>query len=146
MKRISRSAIVQRSAQEAYALVEDIEAYPSFLPRCLGTQVRQRTAERTVATLTFGFPGLQQSFTTENTNVPGRSIDMRLVDGPFRHFRAAWRFTPLGEGAAKIEFSMEYEFANRIVAKALAPAFGGLANSMVEAFSARAEQEPRPES
>jgi ribosome-associated toxin RatA of RatAB toxin-antitoxin module len=146
MKRISRSAIVQRSAEAVYALVEDIEDYPSFLPRCLGTEVKQRTADRTVATLTFGFPGLKQSFTTENSNVPGRSIDMRLLDGPFRHFRAAWRFTPLGEKAAKIEFSMEYEFSNRIVAKALAPAFGGLADSMVEAFSSRAEQELRPES
>ncbi len=144
MKRISRSAIVQRSAQAVHALVERIEAYPDFLPRCLGAEVLERSPGRTVARLTFGFPGLKQSFTTENANSPGRSIDMRLLDGPFRHFRAAWRFTPLGEEAAKIEFSMEYEFSSRIVAKALSPAFSGLADSMVEAFSSRAEQEVRP--
>jgi ribosome-associated toxin RatA of RatAB toxin-antitoxin module len=40
---------------------------------------------------------------------------------------------------------MEYEFSSRIVAKALAPVFGSLADSMVEAFSSRAEQEARPE-
>jgi ribosome-associated toxin RatA of RatAB toxin-antitoxin module len=140
MKRILRSAIVQRGAQAVYALVEDIEAYPSFLPRCVGAEVLERGPGRTVAKLTFGFPGLNQSFTTENSNVPGLSIDMRLLDGPFRHFRAGWRFTPLGEAAAKIEFAMEYEFSSRIVGKALAPAFAGMADSMVEAFSARAEQ------
>ena len=145
MKRISRSAIVQRSAQGVYALVEDIEAYPAFLPHCLAAEVRERSPGRTVATLTFGIPGLTQSFTTENLNSPGRAIDMRLLEGPFRHFRAGWRFTPLGEQAAKIEFSMEYEFSSPIVAKALAPVFGSLADSMVEAFSARAEKEARPE-
>ena len=39
MKKISRSAIVEHSAAELYALVEDIEAYPKFLPWCRETQV-----------------------------------------------------------------------------------------------------------
>ena len=34
MKRIVRSAIVECSAEAVYALVEDIEAYPAFLPWC----------------------------------------------------------------------------------------------------------------
>ena len=32
MKRIARSAIVEHSAAEMYALVDDIESYPTFLP------------------------------------------------------------------------------------------------------------------
>lgn len=140
MKRIARSAIVERSAEALYALVEDIESYPSFLPRCLAAEVRERVPGRTVATLTFGFPGLRQSFTTENTNQPGRAIDMRLVEGPFRQFAAAWVFTPLGGEAAKIEFSLAYEFANPLLAKTLAPLFANLADSMVEAFRRRAER------
>jgi len=139
MKRIARSAIVERSAEAVYALVEDIESYPAFLPRCLGAEVRERSPGRTVATLTFGFPGLRQSFTTENANQPGRAIDMRLLEGPFREFSAAWRFTPLGGEAAKIEFSMAYEFTNPLVAKALSPLFANLADSMVEAFRLRAD-------
>lgn len=140
MKRIARSAIVERSAEAVYALVEDIEAYPAFLPRCLEAKVRERAPGRTVATLTFGFPGVRHAFTTANANVPGRSIDMRLLEGPFRHFAAAWRFTPLGGQAAKIEFAMEYEFSSRLLAKVLSPVFDSLADTMVEAFRARAEQ------
>lgn len=140
MKRIARSAIVERSAEAVYALVEDIESYPSFLPRCLAAEVRERSPGRTVAALTFGFPGLRQSFTTENANQPGRAIDMRLLEGPFRRFSAAWRFTPLGREAAKIEFSMAYEFTNPLLAKALSPLFENLADSMVEAFRLRAEK------
>lgn len=131
---------MERSAAAIYALVEDIESYPSFLPRCLAAEVRERSQGRTVAALTFGFPGLRQSFTTENTNQPGRAIDMRLLEGPFRRFDAAWRFTPLGAEAARIEFSMAYEFSNPLVAKALSPLFENLADSMVEAFRLRAEK------
>ncbi|HLX80127.1 MAG TPA: type II toxin-antitoxin system RatA family toxin [Burkholderiales bacterium] len=138
MKRISRSAIVESSAEAFYALAEDVESYPSFLPWCAAAEVRERTPGRTVATLTLGVKGVRQSFTTENTNVPGRSIDMQLLEGPFKHFAAAWRFTPLEANAARVEFSLEYEFSSRIVAAALDPVFSRIADSTVEAFARRA--------
>jgi ribosome-associated toxin RatA of RatAB toxin-antitoxin module len=135
MKRIARSAIVECSAMDFYHLAEAIESYPDFLPWCAAAQVRERTPGRTVATLTLAVKGVRQSFTTENTNVPGQSIAMRLLQGPFRHFAAAWRFTPLGPGACKAEYSMEYEFSNRVVGAALEPAIRRMADSTVEAFS-----------
>jgi ribosome-associated toxin RatA of RatAB toxin-antitoxin module len=138
MKRIARSAIVNCSAAAFYALVEDIEAYPAFLPWCAAAQVRERGPERTVATLTLAAKGLRQSFTTENANRPGHSIDMRLLEGPFKRFGAHWRFTPLQAGAAKVEFTLEYEFASRFVARLLDPVFSRLADSTVEAFVHRA--------
>ena len=105
MKRIARSAIVERSADALYALVEDIESYPEFLPWCAAAQVRERTPARTIATLTLGAKGVRQSLTTENANTPGRAIEMRLLEWPFKRFAAAWRFTPLAARASKIEFS-----------------------------------------
>ena len=139
MKRIFRSAIVECGAMDFYALVEAIESYPGFLHWCAAAEVRERAPGRTVATLTLGAAGVRQSFTTENTNIPGRSIDMRLIEGPFKRFAAAWRFTPLGVGASKVEFSLEYEFSNRIVAAALQPVFSRLADDTVDAFTRRAQ-------
>ena len=138
MKRIARSAIVECSAAAFYELVEAIETYPDFLPWCSSALVRERVAGRTVATLTLGLKGVRQSFTTENTNVPGRSIDMRLLEGPFKHLRASWRFTPLDDRAVKVEFSMEYEFSSRIVSAALGAIFSRMADDTVEAFTRRA--------
>ena len=144
MKRISRSAIVECGAMDFYALVEAIEAYPRFLPWCTAAEVRERTPGRTVAMLTLAVKGVRQSFTTENTNIPGQSIDMRLLEGPFKSFAAAWRFTPLGAGACKAEYSMEYEFSSRVVAAVLAPAFRRIADSTVEAFAQRVLHERIP--
>ncbi|MGA8007209.1 MAG: type II toxin-antitoxin system RatA family toxin [Burkholderiales bacterium] len=135
-----RSAIVEHPAAAIYSLVEDIESYPEFLPWCRGTTVIQRSPGRTVATLTVGMRGIRQSFTTENANRPGEGIDLRLVEGPFRRFAAAWRFSPLDEHAARIEFSMEYEFSSKVLGKALEPLFDQIADTMVNAFSRRAEQ------
>ena len=140
MKRIARSAIVEHAAAAVYDVVEDIESYPEFLPWCYAAEVHERAQARTVATLTVGMRAVRQSFTTENTNRPGEGIDLRLVKGPFRKFAAAWRFTPLGEHAAKIEFSIEYEFSSRVLGKALEPLFDTIADTMVSAFSRRADQ------
>jgi ribosome-associated toxin RatA of RatAB toxin-antitoxin module len=140
MKRISRSAIVEHTAQELYALVEDIESYPRFLPWCLETRVLERNSVSTKAQLVAGMRALRQSFTTQNDNRPGESIDMRLVEGPFKHFAAQWRFAPLAAHACRIEFSLEYEFSSRVLAKALEPLFDRIADTMVSAFAKRADE------
>ncbi len=139
MKRISRSAIVEHPAAELYELVERIEAYPEFLPWCRATRVGERSPGRTVATLAVGLKGVGYEFTTENANLPPEAIELKLVAGPFRHFAAHWRFHALGARAARIEFAMEYEFASRVVAVALAPVFAAIADSMVDAFKRRAD-------
>lgn len=139
MKRIQRSAIVEHAAPEMYALVDDIESYPQFLPWCRAAQVRERGAQRTVATLAVGLKGLRYEFTTQNEGRPHEAIELRLVAGPFRHFAAHWRFAALGERAARIEFAMEYEFAGALVSRALGPLFESIADTMVDAFKRRAD-------
>jgi ribosome-associated toxin RatA of RatAB toxin-antitoxin module len=138
MKRIARSAIAEHAAREMFDLVDDIESYPKFLPWCLDATVDERSAAGTRATLTVGLRGLRQTLTTHNENRPGETISMRLVRGPFRHFSAAWRFTPLSPQASRIEFSLEYEFASRALAKLLEPLFEHIADTMVDAFTRRA--------
>ena len=143
MKRISRSALVEHSAAQMYALVEDIEAYPAFLPWCIAAEVHERVAGTTRATLTVGLRGLRQAFTTLNRNTPAEAIDMALVEGPFRSFAAAWRFRALSPQACRIEFTLEYEFAGRAASRVLEPLFERMADTMVDAFARRAAQAGR---
>lgn len=139
MKEIRRSAIVEHSAAQMYALVDDIASYPQFLPWCTHVEI-QEVAGGKRATLTAALRGIKQSFTTLNENRPDEAIDMRLVEGPFRHFDAAWRFAPLGAEACQIDFSLRYQFASRAVGALLGPLFEYIADSMVEAFTRRADE------
>ncbi len=139
MSRIVRSALVEFSALQMYSLVENIEAYPEFLPWCNSTRVLERANGRTVATLVIGLKGIKQSLTTENLNCPPLSIDLRLVEGPFKAFSARWDFQALSDSAAKIEFSISYTLSSGLLARALGPIFDQIANTMVDAFIARAQ-------
>ena len=139
MKEIRRSAIVEHSAAEMFRLVDDVESYPQFLPWCRAVRVEQVRGKRH-ATLTVGLRGIAQSFTTVNENKPDEAIDLRLVEGPFKRFRAAWRFTPLSATACEIVYSMHYEFSSRMIGKLLEPLFDQIADTMVDAFTRRADE------
>jgi ribosome-associated toxin RatA of RatAB toxin-antitoxin module len=136
---VDRSALVEHSAAQMYALVEDIESYPRFLPWCSSVEIASREPGRTVATLHVLYHGIRQNFTTDNRNVPGRSIDIRLVSGPFRHLLGAWRFEPLAAEASKVSLHMEYQLSNALLSKMMGPVFGHIANTFVDAFVRRAQ-------
>jgi ribosome-associated toxin RatA of RatAB toxin-antitoxin module len=143
MSTVSRSAIVNHSAREMYALVSQVESYPSFLPWCDRVSVAERAPGRTVATLRINFRGLKEEFTTENRDRPGESIDMKLVSGPFRSLEGGWRFTPLSETACKVELDLRYEFASRLLEKVVGAVFDEIASSLVDAFARRADAQYR---
>ncbi len=139
MTTVDRSAIIPRNARVIYDLVDDISSYPLFLPWCAQTDVKERTPARVVATIHVSFKGIRQSFTTENRNVPGDSIEVRLVDGPFRSLSGVWRFDSLGDQASKVSLHLEYQLSSRLIEKIAGPAFEHIANTFVDAFVKRAE-------
>jgi ribosome-associated toxin RatA of RatAB toxin-antitoxin module len=67
---------------------------------------------------------------------------IHLREGPFTRMEGHWRFTPLGETACKIEFSLHYEFSSQILARIMGPVFNQIAETMVESFVNRARVLP----
>jgi len=139
MPTVNKSVLVPYAAGRMFALVERVEEYPDFLPWCGGALVHEREPLRMVATLRIDYRGLRQSFTTENLHEPGRSIRMRLREGPFEQLDGIWRFIPLREDASKVEFALEYAFAGTLLSRALAPVFDHIAGTFVDSFVRRAE-------
>lgn len=141
MVTISRSALLPYSAAEVFALVNDIEAYPDFLDGCIAAEVLSATDEEVVARLELGKVGLRYAFTTRNTLEPPHRMVMHLVEGPFRHFEAQWRFTALSPNACKAELEMNFEFSNSLVNMALRALFESTSRELVNAVVRRAEQQ-----
>ncbi len=135
-----RSALVEHSAADMYALVNDVESYPKFLPWCDGAQVRSHEAGGTLATIHINFHGIRQQFTTQNSTEPGSFIGMKLVSGPFRRLQGQWRFKPLGDTACKVEFHLEYEIASRILERVVGPVFHHIANTLMDSFAGHADK------
>ncbi len=140
MKTIKRQALLPYSARQMFELVDDINKYPEFLPNCTGAAEIERGEGRVVASLAVSKGGFEKQFTTKNTNNPYSSIDMELVNGPFKHLTGQWSFTALDEKACKIELEVCFEFSNMLTSMAFGSIFNHLAESFVEAFSDRAKQ------
>jgi ribosome-associated toxin RatA of RatAB toxin-antitoxin module len=136
---VARQALVAYGAAEMYALVEDVESYPRFLPWCSAVEIAARAPGRTVATIHVDFRGVRQAFTTENAHQPGERITMRLVRGPFRHLAGEWRFAQLGEAGCRIEFELAYQLASPVLERLAGPTFNHIANTFVDAFVRRAD-------
>ncbi len=138
MATVNKSALVLYSAAEMYGLVENIEAYPQFLPWCRSARILSRSADEVRATIEMAKSGVHKSFTTCNRMQANKMIDIRLLEGPFKRLQGYWRFEPLRAGASKVSLDMEFEFANTLLRVAVEPVFKQIANSLVDAFCKRA--------
>ncbi len=139
MTTISKSALVAYSAEEMYELVADVERYPQFLPWCAGARVLERDAGGLVAEIDMAFGGVRKTFTTRNVHAPGR-MDIRLVRGPFSRLEGSWRFSQVADLGSRISLDLEFDFASRLLALAVGPVFGTIANSLVDSFKKRARE------
>ncbi|HEY8354769.1 MAG TPA: type II toxin-antitoxin system RatA family toxin [Methylophilaceae bacterium] len=140
MAQVEKTVLVAHSAARMYALVDAVEHYPEFLPWCGGVDLLKRDDDFTSATLHIDYHGIRQNFTTENKKVFPSLMDIKLVQGPFRHLEGVWRFIPLADDACKIEFRLNYEFSSALLEKLIAPVFSHIANTFVDAFVERAEK------
>lgn len=138
MRKIDRSALVPYTAQEMFVIVDDVAAYPEFLPWCTAADEHSRSAEMVEATLELQKGAVSKSFTTRNTRHPFSAIDLALVGGPFRHLSGGWRFKDLGEGGCKVSLNLEFEFESKLVDMMFGSFFEDICNSLVDAFSKRA--------
>lgn len=140
MVEVNRSVLVGYTPAQMFALVERVEAYPRFLPWCGGASAQRPSTERTTATIHIHYRGIRQSFTTDNVLRAPESLEMRLVEGPFRSLDGHWRFTGLGDRGCKVELKLQYEFSSRMLEKLVGPVFNHIADRLVDAFAKRAEQ------
>lgn len=140
MVTIERSALVQYSAEQMFALVNDIEQYPEFMQGCINAEVLERTEQTLTGRLTLGKAGLKYSFTTRNELEPPNAMYMSLLDGPFRHFDATWRFHSLSAYACKVSLDMKFDWAGGMLGAAMEKLFQHSANNLVDALVGRARK------
>jgi len=134
MYNIHKSAIVLHPAANMFKLVDEVENYPKFLPWCGSTQVIYRDSEITRASIEINFKGIKQSFTTENVKKSDHLMQIRLIDGPFKHLSGSWLFKKLDENSCQIELTLEYQFSNFLLETLISPVFNIIANTFIDEF------------
>ena len=145
-KTVHKSVLIWFSAEEMYALVNDVARYPEFLPWCDHARVVQAHDDGMTAEIGMALAGFHKSFTTRNVNQAGRQVRLQLVDGPFKQLDGTWDFHPLidpntqqAQRACRIELTLNYSFES-MFGRLVGPLFDKIAATLVDAFVKRAEQ------
>jgi len=142
MREVKHSALVAQPPSRLFALINDIESYPQFLPWCTRAKVQSRSEREIVATVGVKRGPLHAEFTTRNDLEPDRRIRMHLVSGPFRMLEGEWLLTPVGDGGCRAELIMRFAFRNPFMTLLLEQKFAETAALLVDAFVARARSLP----
>lgn len=122
-----------------FVLVDDVEAYPEFLPWCNDASVHNRTADTVEATLELHRGSMSNHFTTRNTRREFEAIEIVLIGGPFRHLQGGWHFTEIGQEGSKVALELDFEFESIFVDMMFGSFFEETCNSLVDAFTKRAQ-------
>ena len=139
MTQVNRSALVLHSAQQMFEIVNDVLAYPDFLPWCAKTELLYEDEHKMEATLYLAKAGLKYSFTTRNRLKKFERIELELVEGPFSKLSGVWTFEPLGDEACKVSLNMGFEFDGKLKNMAMSKVFNQVATTLVGAFVQRAD-------
>lgn len=138
MSYIERFAHVNYSCEQMFDLVNDINAYPEFLPGCLNARLISQTPSEIVASLDVGKGPVRQCFSTRNSLEPPHRVEMSLVSGPFKKLHGIWTFTEISPTSCKIMLSIDFELSG-MLKFAFGGVFSQVANAMVDSFSKRAK-------
>jgi len=131
---------------QLFQLVGDVGKYAEFMPWVTSMRTwNQRTLSQGVdavdAEAQVGFSFLKERFATRvRRDAVNKQIDTSLLSGPFRKLENRWRFLDAGHGCARIEFDIDFEFKNRLLAALLTANFATAVDRLMHCFEARARK------
>lgn len=140
MAQIFKEIVVNYTKEQAFALVNDIEAYPKFVPNCTKAQLLTVHDEYVIARLELEKAGIKHSFTTKNFLFHPNKIELTLVEGPFKVLQGAWEFIELDEHSTKITLKLDMVLQNMLLELAFASVLEAILANMLLAFVQRAEE------
>jgi ribosome-associated toxin RatA of RatAB toxin-antitoxin module len=137
---VRRSILLPYPAESMFDLIEQAEHYPQFIPWCTDAVILERTEEIVAARISMRVAGLTLTLQTRNPKRRPEWLALRMVRGPLQRFEGEWRLTPLNATACRVEFTLNYEFADRLTERVAGPVFARMADTMVDAYVERAER------
>ncbi len=145
MPRLDKKHVVSHSAEDMYQLVCDVENYPKFVPLCRDLSIKsckERDGKTLMmADMTMAYQMLSETFTTQVLMNPHtHTIDVKYIEGPFRHLDNQWKFNDLEDGKCEVSFLLDYELRSKMLSMAAGAVFDLAFDRFVDAFEKRADE------
>ncbi|MDD2325463.1 MAG: type II toxin-antitoxin system RatA family toxin [Alphaproteobacteria bacterium] len=140
MRRHLEKRILPYTAEQMYALVADVEHYPTFLPWCLGAEITRKNDKEMTAILQIGWKGLRDAFVSHVALDAPHAIVVTYGGGPLKHLENEWRFSPLPDGRCEVTFFVAFDFKSVLLGTLMDLFFDSAFCKMVGAFEERATE------
>lgn len=139
MPRHAETRRLPYTPEQMFDLVADIARYPEFLPWVQGMRIRSVDGDVVTADMIVGFKMVRERFTSRVTlSRPGK-VHVDYIDGPLKYLKNDWLFRA-APGGCDIDFSVDFEFRNKMFERLAGMFFGEAFKRMVGAFETRAAQ------
>ncbi len=138
MIRLERSALLMKSANFMFDMINDVDAYPQYMQGCEAAEVISADHASMTARLKVRKAGLSHSFTTRNELLRPSQIKLELVEGPFSRFSGQWSILELNDNACKVALLLEFAINKRLAVKPLEALFKSVGDELVDAVCRRA--------
>ncbi len=140
MSVIEKSREVSHGQAQLFALVNDTESYPLFVPYCSAGRVVSVENQIKIAELDFSAMGFTQTLCTRNRLHPHSQIDVELVSGPLKSLEGYWRFEQLSDHRTLVQLRFELEFAGGFMFAAIEPILAKVLTGLVDDFCEYADK------
>ena len=125
------------SADQMFALVADIGRYAEFLPWVQAMRIHKVEGDVVTADMIVGFKMVRERFTSRVTLTPSTKVHVDYISGPLKYLKNDWLFRD-APGGCEIDFSVDFEFRNKMFERLAGMFFHEAFRRMVSAFEARA--------
>jgi len=130
---IKKEAIILKDRKTVFNIVNRVDLYKNFVPYCVDSKIIFEENNEMEAKLNFNLKGLKTSFTTRNKINENESIEMVLIDGPFKKLDGKWEFKEV-DNKTIIFLTINYEAENKIVEYTVTKSLEKITNYLVSAF------------
>ncbi len=121
-----------------FDLVADIGRYAEFLPWVQAMRIRSHEGNVVTADMVVGFKMVRERFTSRVTLDRPNSVHVDYISGPLKYLTNDWLFRPATNGGCEIDFSVDFEFKNKMFERLAGMFFHEAFKRMVSAFETRA--------
>ena len=139
LKEYIRTFSVNKSIDEVFDVLNDVDDYQSFIPFCSQSTIIEEREDKIKASLQVSFLGASSEFISENTFKKNEFIDMEFVKGPFKTFHAKWFFNFINENETELKFKMTYSIVNPITDLMFSKNIDVVSQRIIEAFKRKIE-------
>ncbi|MGJ8528291.1 type II toxin-antitoxin system RatA family toxin [Maritalea sp.] len=141
MTKIAFERDVPHTAQQMFDLASDLASYPSFVPNCDGMNIVDLPEEgKCLARMHISFGPISQAYESKvYANRANMTVTATSNDDPFSFLESEWRFTDTAAGT-HVDFVVEFEMRNRLIAAVAEPLFANKQSEIVDAFMDEAKK------